>query len=106
MLNFILLMSQPTDGGEGSGFLGLLPFLLIFLIFYMLLIRPQIKQQKKKQSMIKALKKGDNVITVGGLHGTIEGVKEKDDIIILKIAENTKVKVSRSSVAIAKESAS
>lgn len=106
MLNFILVMSQPTDGGEGSGFLGLLPFLLIFLIFYMLLIRPQIKQQKKKQSMIKALKKGDNVITVGGLHGIIEGVKESEDIIILKIADNTKVKVSRSSVAIAKESKS
>jgi len=106
MLNFILVMSQPTEGGEGSGFLGLLPFLLIFLIFYMLLIRPQIKQQKKKQSMIKALKKGDSVITVGGLHGTIEGVKESEDIIILKIADNTKVKVSRSSVAIAKESKS
>jgi len=49
MLNFILVMSQPADGAEGSGFLGLLPFLLIFLIFYMLLIRPQIKQQKKKE---------------------------------------------------------
>ncbi len=106
MLNFILLMSQPAEGGEGSGFLGLLPFLLIFLIFYMLLIRPQIKQQKQKQLMVKALKKGDNVITVGGLHGTIEGVKEKEDIIILKIAENTKVRVSRNSVAIAKESKS
>ena len=103
MLNFILIMSQPADGAEGSGFLGLLPFLLIFLIFYMLLIRPQIKQQKKKRLMVKALKKGDNVITVGGLHGTIEGVKEKEDIIILKIADNIKVNVSRNSVAIAKE---
>jgi len=103
MLNFVLVMSQPGEGGEGSGFLGLLPFLLIFLIFYMLLIRPQIKQQKKKQLMVKSLKKGDNVITVGGLHGTIEGIKEKDDILILKIADNVKVKVSRNSVAEAKE---
>ena len=106
MLNFMLIMSQPSDGAEGSGFLGLLPFLLIFLIFYMLLIRPQIKQQKKKRSMVKALKKGDNVITVGGLHGTIEGVKEKEDIIILKIADNIKVNVSRNSVAVAKETKS
>ncbi len=106
MLNFILVMSQPADGAEGSGFLGLLPFLLIFLIFYMLLIRPQIKQQKKKKSMVEALKKGDNVITVGGLHGTVEGVKEKEDIIILKIADNIKVNVSRNSVAATKESKS
>jgi len=106
MLNFILVMSQPADGAEGSGFLGLLPFLLIFLIFYMLLIRPQIKQQKKKKSMVKALKKGDDVITVGGLHGTVEGVKEKEDIIILKIADNIKVNVSRNSVAVTKETKS
>ena len=106
MLNFILVMSQPAEGAEGSGFLGLLPFLLIFLIFYMLLIRPQIKQQKKKRSMVSALKKGDNVITVGGLHGTIEGVKEKEDVIILKIAENVKVNVSRNSVATSKDTKS
>jgi len=72
----------------------------------MLLIRPQIKQQKKKKSMVKALKKGDDVITVGGLHGTVEGVKEKEDIIILKIADNIKVNVSRNSVAVTKETKS
>jgi len=56
--------------------------------------------------MVKALKKGDDVITVGGLHGTVEGVKEKEDIIILKIADNIKVNVSRNSVAVTKETKS
>jgi len=53
MLNFILVMSQPAEGGEGSGFLGLLPFLLIFLIFYMLLIRPQDKKGEKKRNAMQ-----------------------------------------------------
>ena len=99
MLILVLLMSQPGNGGEGSGFFGLLPFILIFLVFYMLLIRPQMKQSKKKQSMIKELRKGDRIVTVGGIHGTIEGIKDKDDVLIVKIADNVKVNVSRSAVA-------
>ncbi len=93
----LAIMSQPGDGG-GSGLLGLLPFVLIFAVFYFLLIRPQMKQQKKKQVMIAALKKGDKVVTIGGLHGTIEGIKEKENVLIVKIADNVKVNVSRSAV--------
>lgn len=104
MLNLVLLMGQSAEGSEGGGILGLLPFILIFVIFYMLLIRPQMKQQKKKQIMIKELAKGDKVVTIGGLHGTIEGIKEKEDILILKIADNVKVNVSRSAVNAKKES--
>ena len=99
MLTLLIMMSQPQNGGEGSGFFGLLPFILIFVIFYLLLIRPQMKQQKKKQTMVKSLKKGDKVVTVGGLHGTIEGVKDKDEVLILKVADNVKVRVSRSAIA-------
>jgi len=95
----LILMSQPQNGGEGSGIFGLLPFILIFVIFYLLLIRPQMKQQKKKQAMVKSLKKGDKVVTVGGLHGTIEGVRDKDEVLVLKVADNVKVRVSRSAIA-------
>ncbi len=99
MLTTLILMSQPQNGGEGSGIFGLLPFILIFVIFYLLLIRPQMKQQKKKQAMVRSLKKGDKVVTVGGLHGTIEGVKDKDEVLVLKVADNVKVRVSRSAIA-------
>jgi len=104
MINLILLMGQTPEGSEGGGILGLLPFILIFVIFYMLLIRPQMKQQKKKQIMLKELVKGDKVVTIGGLHGTIEGIKEKEEVLILKIADNVKVNVSRSAVTSKKES--
>ena len=103
MINLVLLMGQSPEGSEGTGILGLLPFILIFVIFYLLLIRPQMKQQKKKQMMIRELEKGDKVVTVGGLHGTIEGIKEKEEVLILKISDNVKVRVSRSAVADKKE---
>ncbi len=104
MISLILLMGQSPEGSEGTGIFGLLPFILIFVIFYLLLIRPQMKQQKKKQLMIRELEKGDKVVTIGGLHGTIEGIKEKEEVLILKISDNVKVKVSRSAVADKKES--
>jgi len=103
MINLILFMGQTPEGSDGGGILGLLPFILIFVIFYLLLIRPQMKQQKKKQSMLKELVKGDKVITIGGLHGTIEGIKEKEEVLILKISDNVKVNVSRSAVTVKKE---
>ncbi len=104
MINLMLLMGQPSEGSGGGGILGLLPFILIFVIFYLLLIRPQMKQQKKKQLMLKELVKGDKVVTVGGLHGTIEGIKEKEEVLILKISDNVKVNVSRSAVVSKKDS--
>ncbi|MCH8299546.1 preprotein translocase subunit YajC [Candidatus Marinimicrobia bacterium MT.SAG.3] len=104
MINLMLLMGQTSEGSGGGGILGLLPFILIFVIFYLLLIRPQMKQQKKKQLMLKELVKGDKVVTVGGLHGTIEGIKEKEEVLILKISDNVKVNVSRSAVVSKKDS--
>jgi preprotein translocase subunit YajC len=76
-----------------------LPFVLIFGIMYLLIFRPQAKKQKQHRAMIESLKKGDKVVTAGGIHGTIAGVKEKEDIIFVKIADNVKIEVSRSSIA-------
>lgn len=80
----------------GTSLMSLLPMVLIFIIFYFFLIRPQVKRQKAVDSMIDSLKKGDQVIAGGGLYGTI--VRIEDDVLYLEIAENTKIKVLKSSV--------
>lgn len=79
----------------------LMPLILIFLIFYLLIIRPQRIKEKKHQNMLRNLSKGDQVVTVGGLHGTIVGLS--DEIVVLRVAENVKVEVSRNAIAYLKK---
>jgi preprotein translocase subunit YajC len=89
--------APPAEGGgSGSAILGMLPFILMFLVLYLLILRPQIKKQKAHQKMVDELKKGDQVVTSGGLHGVVVNIK--DDVVVLKIAENVKVDLSRSAV--------
>ena len=71
-------------------------FALIFGVFYFLVIMPAKKQQKQKEAMITALKKGDKVVTSGGIYGTVAAVE--DQTLLLKIAENTKIRVSKSAI--------
>lgn len=78
-----------------------LPFILIFFVFYFLLIRPQQKQQKTREAMLKAVEKGDSVVTDGGIHGVITGVT--DDVLTLEIAamktgERIRIKVDRAHI--------
>jgi preprotein translocase subunit YajC len=82
---------------SGSGFAQFVPLILIFVIFYFFLIRPQQKKVKDHKSMVAALKRGDEVITSGGIVGTIERVHE-DDKIDLSISENVTVKVVKSTI--------
>ncbi|MCL4305927.1 preprotein translocase subunit YajC [bacterium] len=77
----------------------LLPFALIIVVMYFLMIRPQQKRQKQHAAMLSALKSGDEVVTSGGLFGTIVGIDDKDGTMWLKIANDVKVKVDRSAVA-------
>jgi preprotein translocase subunit YajC len=90
---------QPQQPPQSSLFASLFLFIIIFIIFYFLLIRPQTKEQKKHQEMLSKLKKGDKIVTTGGLHGVIVGINEKEDIVIVKIAENVKVEISRNCIA-------
>lgn len=76
---------------DGLG--GILPIVLIVAVFYFLIIRPQQKQQKERQQMLDSLQKNDEVITLGGIHGTIKEVN--DDELKLKIAENLTITMSR-----------
>ena len=86
-----------TGGGsEGGGASVFLMMGLIFVIFYFLLIRPQQKQAKQQREMIAALKKGDKIISTGGMYGTITGLK--DDVVTMEIAQKVRVKITRASV--------
>jgi preprotein translocase subunit YajC len=98
-LNFIQLFSGGQDI-QGGGFMAYLPFVLILGIMYFLMIRPQAKRQKEKQKMLSDLKKGDNVVTIGGIHGTISGFKSKEKkAVILKVDKSTSITVNKSAVA-------
>ncbi|HAW98052.1 MAG TPA: preprotein translocase subunit YajC [Opitutae bacterium] len=88
-----LAMGQP--GGDPLG--GILPMILIFVAFWFLLIAPQRKKQKQHEKMIQALEKGSKVKTIGGVFGTITGVK--DDRFVLRISESVKVEVAKEAVA-------
>jgi len=92
-------LGAPPEGSDSSplSFLGPLPMLvLMFLVLYLLILRPQMKKQKAQQKMVDELQKGDAVVTSGGVHGVITNLK--DDIIVLKIADNVKVELSRAAV--------
>jgi preprotein translocase subunit YajC len=93
-------MGQGAGNGQspqGGGFAALVPIILMFVIFYFLLIRPQQKKAKTHQEMINNLKKGDRVITSGGLFGRITNLDEQT--ATLEIADKVRVKITRGSVA-------
>jgi preprotein translocase subunit YajC len=95
---FLLAMAQPQGGNpEGSLISTLIMFTLIIAIFYFMILRPQQKRQKERQKMLDAVKKGDKVVTSGGMHGTIAGIDEKT--VLLQVADNVKMKFDRSAVA-------
>ena len=92
----LLGMPQGEGGGTGSSLMSFLPLIAIVAIFYFLILRPQNKKQKETQRMLSALKKGDRVITAGGIHGVIQSVKEST--VIIRVDENTKLEFSRTAV--------
>jgi preprotein translocase subunit YajC len=89
-------MGQGGVGASGGGFSAFIPLILMFGIFYFLLIRPQQKKSKQHREMIANLKKGDHIITSGGLHGRITGTT--DTTLTVEIAEKVRVKVNRGNV--------
>jgi preprotein translocase subunit YajC len=84
------------DQAQAGLLTNLLPFALIFLIFYVILIRPQQKQQKEFKKMLEGLKKNDEIVTMGGIHGTIVNVKEKT--LVVRVDDNTRVEIDKSAV--------
>jgi preprotein translocase subunit YajC len=92
------MMAQPPQGGSGDGGLmsTLIMFGLIIGIFYFLILRPQQKRQKERQKMLDSVKKGDRIITAGGMHGTVSGLDDKT--LLVQVADNIKLKFDRTAV--------
>ncbi|MFK7889970.1 MAG: preprotein translocase subunit YajC [Granulosicoccus sp.] len=96
-MDFFISNAYAQSGSAGGSILGILPLLLMLPIFYFLMIRPQQKRMKEHKNMVEALKKGDEVVTNGGLGGTI--TKVGDAYLSVRVAENVEVNVQKQSVA-------
>ncbi len=94
-LNFLLFM--PQEGQESGGFMSFLPLILIVVVFYLFFIRPQMKKTKEQRKYREALKKGDRIITIGGIHGKIAEVKETT--FIIEISPNIRIVIEKSAIA-------
>lgn len=93
----VILQAQPAGNSSMQMISTLVTFGLIFVIMYFLIIRPQNKKQKETQKMIDAVKKGDKVVTIGGVHGVVSSVKEGS--VVIKVDDNCKIEFSKSAVA-------
>ena len=101
MLNLFFLATADTKDGGGSGAGSSLPMFIflggLIILMYLFMLRPQSKQRKEHQQMLDVLKKGDKVVTIGGIYGIVTNVKDK--IVTVKIADNVKVEMLRSGIA-------
>ncbi len=88
-------MGAEAAGGSPLGMM--VPLLAVLAVFYFIVILPAKKQQKRKEAMIAALKKGDRVVTSGGIHGTVASVEK--DTVLVKVSENQKIRFSKNAVA-------
>jgi preprotein translocase subunit YajC len=100
-MSFLSIAASATGAAqqEPSLIASILPLVLIMAIFYLLILRPQQKRYKQHQEMVGAVKKGDKVLTAGGIVGKVTGVNDSDDIVHLQIADSVTVEVSRPTIA-------
>ena len=96
MLLYLAQASPAPAAPAAPGFGGFIPFILIFVIMYFVLLRPQMRRQKDQQRLVSALKTGDRVVTNAGIHGLISNVK--DTTVIVKVADNVKIEMEKSAI--------
>ncbi len=89
--------TAPAPGGSGFDIISFLPLVLIFVVFYFLILRPQQKKQKEHRAMIEAVKRGDRVVTSGGIIGSVAKVEDRE--LVLEIADNVRVKTLKGMIA-------
>jgi len=94
---WMTLLTASGAGAQENPLMMLMPMVIIAVIFYFLLIRPMRKRQKQTEQMVSGLKNGDQVVTSGGVYGTISGLRDKT--VMLKIADNVKIEVAKTAVA-------
>ena len=98
MSGILFALSGSPQSGEGSNpFMMFVPIILIFVVFYLILIRPQQKKQKEHKNLLSQLRKGDRVVTNGGIYGTI--VDAREHVAVIKVAENVKIEIIKSAIA-------
>jgi len=93
----LFFQAEPAPRGGGSFITALIPFLLVFLIFYLLIIMPSRRKQKRHLEMVEKLRPGDKIVTSGGIYGTVMGTQK--DKIEVKIAANVKIDITKNAVA-------
>ena len=97
MIDFAYAMAPSPGGGGSSGIMSVLPLMIgMFAIMYFLIIRPQQKQRREREDLLRAIKKGDRVVTTGGLYGTVVGLSEHT--VTLKVADQVKLDFERGSI--------
>ncbi len=94
-MSFIPLLQAGATSSQTL--MSVVPFILIIAIFYFFIIRPQNKKQKETQKMIDAIKKGDKVVTIGGIHGIVSSVKE--NTLVIKVDDNARIEFNRTAIA-------
>ena len=91
-----LLMAQPTPGAEANPIMTFGPLVLIIVVFYFFMIRPQMKKQKELSAFRNSIAKGDKVVTTGGIYGKI--VELKDNTVLLQVDDNVKIRVDKAAI--------
>ncbi|HUV40103.1 MAG TPA: preprotein translocase subunit YajC [Planctomycetota bacterium] len=93
------ILAQAENGGSGlPGYVAWLPFVAVLLIMYFLLIAPQRKKEKQRQAMLRSLEKNDRVVTIGGIHGIVKSMSERDVTILVDEKREVTLKMNRSAV--------
>lgn len=92
--------AAPAAGGAGGSLMGIAPLIILFVVFYFLLIRPQQKRAKEHKQMMSEIQKGDTIVTNGGIHGRVVSVNE--DTVSVEVADNVRIKISKEAITVRK----
>jgi len=92
----LMMGLSTTEAGNPPTWVSLLPLVILFVLMYFVLLRPQMRRQKETEKLISSVKTGDRVVAAGGICGTVANLK--DQIVVLKVADNVKIEVLRSSI--------
>lgn len=96
-MNQLLIIIAPAANGQGGGIMSFLPLIAIVVVFYFFMIRPQMKKAKEQKKYIESLKKGDKILTIGGIYGKIAEVRE-DESMIIEVEDGSKMRISKNAV--------
>ena len=98
-IHSMFLFASPAGGQTPNQFIQLVPLVLIFVVFYFFMIRPQQKKQKDREKVLESLKRGDKIVTIGGVHGTVAGIDTDKKTVLVQVSDTTKIKFDRTAIA-------